>query len=145
MPTTLGKPYDLKWRGRVPHMLKPDIPVWYRFLDNYAPKFHLLFYDVLLGGPELTPEEERDPMKRMWRYNLAKRADAIATTDKEVWIIEVADKPGLRALGQLQTYRSLWIEDPKIPLPEKMILVCEAIDPDLKRAAEMNGITVYVV
>ena len=118
MPTTLGKPFSINWRGRPPHMLRPDIPVWYRFLEKWGFLFKKLYYDSLLGGPTLTKKEEKDYMKRMWRANNAKRTDAIAETENEVWIIEVADGPGMRAVGQLMVYQSLWFEDPKIIKPE---------------------------
>lgn len=145
MPTTLGNPYSLDWRGNPPHMLQPDIPVWYRFLEVYGASFLSLWYDVLLGGPPLTPQDELDPMKRMWRANLAKRADAIAELSREIWIIEVTADPGLRSIGQLQTYRLLWIRDPKIQKPEKMVLVAETIEPDLLDAASSYGILNIII
>jgi len=125
-------------------MLQPDIPVWYRFLEKWGSPFLNLYYDCLLGGPYLTQEEKKDPLKWMWRVNLSKRADAIAEVENEVWIIEVASDPGLRILGQLQAYRVLWLRDPKISKIERMILVCEAIDQDLLDAASMMGVLIYV-
>jgi len=145
MPTTLGRTYDVAWRGNPPHMLAPDVPVWYRWLSQYGPYIQALYYDSLLGGPFLTPAEELDPFKKMWRYNISKRTDAIAETSTEVWIIEVAAYPGLRAVGQLQVYQTLWIENPKIIKPEHLVLVAERIDPDLGAACGKFGIQVYLV
>jgi len=145
MPSDLGRPYALEWRGDPPHMLKPDIPVWYRFLEKWASGFINLYYDCLIGGPVLTEEEKKDPLKWMWRVNLAKRADAIAELEKEVWIIEVASDPGLRALGQLQTYRALWLRDPKIMKIERMVLVAERMDSDLMDACSIAGVLIYLV
>jgi len=113
MPTELGRKYLTTWRGRPPHMQTTDHPVWYRFLDRYGKYFKALYYDCLLGGPFLTEEQYKDSMLRMWRFNTSKRADAIAELEDEVWIIEVADYPGLRAVGQLNVYQTLWIEDIK--------------------------------
>lgn len=145
MPTLLGRPFSIDWRGRPPHMLATDIPVWYRFLDKWGELFLNLYYDSFLGGPSLTPEEEKDPMKRMWRANTAKRTDAIAETEKEVWLIEVANYPGMRAIGQLHTYQALWLEDPKIAKIERMLLVCERLDTDIGAAAGKFGFQVYIV
>ncbi len=145
MPTDLGKSYALDWRGDPPHMLKRDIPVWYRFLESWGPGFLNLYYDCLLGGPFLTQEEKKDPLKWMWRVNLAKRADAIAELEDELWIIEVAPDPGLRVIGQLQTYRALWLRDPKINKIERMILVSEVPNEDLFDAASMFGISIYLI
>ena len=126
-------------------MLAPDVPVWYRFLDKYGTYFQALYYDSLLGGPFLSAEQENDPFQVMWRFNTSKRADAIAELSTEVWIIEVANYPGLRAVGQLQVYQTLWIEDPKILKPERLVLVAERIDNDLAAACGRFGIQVYIV
>jgi len=144
MPTDLGKPYALEWRGNPPHMLARDVPVWYRFLEKWSSGILNLYYDCLLGGPDLVAEEKKDPLKWMWRVNLAKRADAIAEFSNEVWIIEVASDPGLRFLGQIQIYRSLWLRDPPIDKIEKPVLVAERIDPDILDAAGMYGVMVFL-
>lgn len=145
MPTILGRKFDTMWRGKPPHMLIPDIPVWYRFLEKWGHLFTTLYYDVLLGGPVLSPDQEKDPYWRMWRANISKRADAIAELEDEVWIIEVSARPGLRAVGQLMVYLSLWIEDPKIGKPERSIIVCEEVDTDLIASAARYGILTYVM
>jgi len=145
MPTTLGRPYSLDWRGYPPHMLKVDVPIWYRFLEKYGAPFLNLYYDCLLGGPFLTPEELKDPYMRDWRVLNSKRADAIAELEGEVWIIEVAKEPGLRAVGQVQVYHALWLRDPKIAKIEKVVLVADRIDKDLLDAAGMYGVLTFIV
>lgn len=145
MGTDLGRPFDIYWRGRPPHMLAEDVPVWYRFLETWGSRFERLYYDVCVGGVTLSEERKKDPMWRMWRKTSAKRIDALAETKDAVWIVEVADRPGLRSLGQLQVYRSLWIEDPKILKPEWMVLVCQYLDTDLGAAAAQNGVLIYVM
>lgn len=124
-------------------MLAPDIPVWYDFLEKWGSQFISLYYDCLLGGPDFSPEEMKNPFKKMQRYLASKRADAIAELKDEVWIIEVTFDAGLRSLGQLQTYRTLWIRDPKIAKPEKCVLVCGLISPDFLDTASMYGIHVF--
>lgn len=145
MSTILGNAYTLAWRGNPPHMLKPDIPVWYRFLETFGTLFAKLYYDCLLGAIRLTPQQETDPMMRMFRHNTARRADAITELKNEVWIIEVADDPGLRSIGQLLSYRVLWIRDPVIIKPEKLILVAETIEENLLDAASSYGIQIYLI
>lgn len=145
MPTTLGPKYATDWRGKPPHMLAPDIPVWYRFLKERTGDIVSLYYDCLLGGPVLTAAELQDPMKRMWRALTCKRADAIAETKTETWLIEVSDTPGMRALGQLLTYQTLWREDPLISKPARMILVANQIDPDLAPVYPVYGVSLYLV
>ena len=145
MPTDLGRPYSLDWRGDPPHMLKVDVPIWYRFLEKYGAPFLNLYYDCLLGGPFLDAQQMKDPYLRDWRVLNSKRADAVAELENELWIIEVAKEPGLRALGQVQVYRALWLRDPKILKPEKVILVADTINRDLLDAAGMYGLSIFIV
>ena len=126
-------------------MLTPDIPVWYRFLDQWEHEMVRLYYDCLLGGPYLSPEEMKDPLKKMWRWNTSKRPDAIVETKDEVWIIEVSANPGLRAMGQCFSYQALWEEDPVIAKIDRAILVCETLDTDLGAAAGKMGVRIFVV
>jgi len=145
MPTTLGRKFGIDWRGDPPHMLPQDVPVWYRFLEKWGPLFQALYYDCFVGGPYFTEKQLEDPMNRMWRANTSKRIDALGETENEIWIIEVAKAPGLRSLGQVQTYRALWLEDPKIAKIEKTVIVCQLVDQDLVSAAAMFGVLTYVM
>ena len=145
MPTTLGPEYLPSFSGNPPHMLREDIPVWDKFREKYSPLWKKLFLDVLVGGPSLTPDEEKDGLKRMWRYNNSKRLDAVALLENEVWIIEVASNPGLRSLGQLMTYVALWQDDDPLGLLEIPVLVCEIQDTDLTMSATKYGIQTFVI
>lgn len=142
MPTQLGDPYSVLWRGKYPAMLKEDYPVWEKFLTQNINLFVHLYYNVRLGG--VIPEDPTipDKDKQMYYNNTAKRIDVLAELDDEIWIIEVAATPGLRALGQLTTYVALWYEDPKINKPARGVLVCQSVDEDLKRSIERYGMYV---
>jgi len=86
-----------------------------------------------------------EAMKRMWYASTTKRIDCIGEKKKEIWIIEVASSPYLRAVGQCLSYKFLWEEDPKIKKPAKMILVCYFIDSDLKRILKHYGVTIVTI
>ena len=126
-------------------MLTPDIPVWFRFLDVYGGMFQKLYYDSLIGAPRLNAVQELNPLLRMYRHNAARRTDAITELANEVWLIEVADDPGLRSIGQLLAYRVLWIRDPVIQKPEKLVLVAETIEENLLDAASSYGILIFLI
>lgn len=139
MPTMLGDPYSPLWRGSYPHMLPEDRPIWNMALDRDAHLFERLYYDVRVGGiwPDGPAYSEKD--KLMYFNVTAKRIDAVAELKDEVWIIEVAVKPGLRATGQLMTYMALWFDDPKINKKAVGVLVAMAIDSDLQRTLDIYG------
>ena len=145
MPTELGDPFEITWRGDPQQMLPSDVPLWNLFLDRYASNFERFFYNVRVGGPDMTAIVADEAMKRMWYASTAKRIDCIGEKKKEIWIIEVASSPYLRAVGQCLSYKFLWEEDPKIKKPAKMILVCYFIDSDLKRILKHYGVTIVTI
>lgn len=142
MPTKLGDPYTPLWRGHYPHMLPEDIPTWEAFLNKNLALFERIYYDVRVGGVMTTDPQYTEKEKEMFYNNTAKRIDALGDLKDEIWIIEVAERPGLRAIGQLQTYIALWIEDPKIDKPFKGVLVCRDIDADFQKAMNTYGMLV---
>ena len=146
MPTELGQEFSPLWRGRYPHMLEADYPVWTLFLDRNPALFERIYYDVRIGGVYPVPEIGDEIMRKMYYDVSAKRIDALGEMKDEIWIIEVADRPGLRAVGQLQTYVALWFDDPKIMKPVKPVLVCRSIDADLERSLAFYGVLLrYVI
>jgi len=144
MATVLGPQYSVEWRGRPPHMLKCDSPIWYDFLEKHKEKFVALYYDCLLGGPGFTPADYDEKLRGMWKYLGSKRADVIAETKEEIWIIEVTDLVSIKALGQLMMYKSLWLEDPKSTKPVEMVLVCGHPDTDILAGMQSYNIRCYV-
>ena len=126
-------------------MLVEDMPIWEKFLSKNAALFERVYYDVRVGGVLPGPEHGTYKMTMSFYEVTAKRIDALAELKDEIWIVEVASHPGLRATGQLMSYMALWLDDPRILKPVKMVLVANAIDEDLRRALEINGVLVRLV
>lgn len=126
-------------------MLTPDVPLWHLFLDRYASNFERFFYNVHLGGPDMTNVNADEGMKKFWYQSTAKRPDVIAEKKDEVWIIEVASSPYLRAVGQCLSYKFLWDQDPKINKPAIMVLLCYSLDSDLERILESYNVRVITI
>ena len=145
MPTDLGSAFEITWRGDPQQMLPPDVPLWHLFLDRYASSFERFFYNVRVGGPDMTNVIADEAIKKMWYASTAKRIDVIGEREKEIWIIEVASSPYLRAVGQCLSYLFLWNEDPKINKPAKMVLLCPFIDSDLRRILKHNGVHIITL
>jgi len=145
MPTDLGEPFAITWRGDPAQMLPSDVPLWHRFLDRYAYEFDRFFYNVRVGGPDVSKIDGDEAIKRMWYLNTAKRIDAIGEKKNDLIIIEVASSPYLRAVGQCLSYKFLWEEDPKINKPVSTTLVCPYIDSDLERILRHYGVKVIKI
>ena len=142
MPTDLGEPYSPLWAGRYPHMLDEDMPIWDKFRIKNASLFERIYYDVRVGGVFPGPEYGDEKMRKMYYQTTAKRIDALAELKTELWIIEVAVRPGLRATGQLMTYLALWMKDPKILKPTYAVLVVQTLDADIEEALKTYGMLV---
>lgn len=145
MPTDLGQPFQITWRGDPPQMLSPDIPLWHKFLDLYASNFERFYYEVKVGGPDMSKVDASEEMKRQWYASTAKRPDAIGEKKDSLWIIEVASSPYLRAVGQCLSYKYLWEQDPKINKPSTMVLVCYFIDSDLRQILTHYKVTIITI
>jgi len=123
-------------------MLAEDRPIWDRFLTQNIEFFEWIYYDVRVGGVYPGPEHGDEKARKMFYDVTAKRIDAIAELKNEIWIIEVASHPGLRATGQVLSYLYLWHEDPKIPKPARAVLVSDWVDEDLTRVLKFYGVLV---
>jgi hypothetical protein len=140
MPTELGEPFEITWHGDPQQMLPADVPLWHRFLD-----FERFYYNVRVGGPDVSTIDGDEVLKRMWYLNTAKRIDAIGEKENELWIIEVASSPYLRAVGQMLTYHFLWDLDPKINKPVKDVLLCYYLDSDLEKVLKHHKVAVLTI
>lgn len=145
MPTDIGKEFAITWRGDPEQMLPPDVPLWHLFLDRFASNFERFFYNVRVGGPDMSGSQEEKKMARMWYAVNAKRIDVLAEKSKELWIIEVTSGPDMSTVGECLSYKLLWEEDPKINKPAKMVLVCYFIDIDLERILKHYGVEIITM
>jgi hypothetical protein len=145
MPTDLGDPFEITWRGDPQQMLPADVPLWHRFLDSHAWEFDRFYYNVRVGGPDISTLNTNIALAKMWYASTAKRIDAIGEKKKEIWIIEVASDPYIRAVGQCITYPFLWNLDPKINKPASMVLLCYYIDSDLQKVLNHHNVKIITM
>lgn len=142
MPTDLGEAFSIAWRGIPEQMLPADVPLWHAYLDRAAYKYDRFYYNVKVGGPDLTKITADEGLKKVWYQANAKRIDVLAEKETSLEIIEVASSPYLRAVGQCLTYKFLWDQDPKINKPAKMVLLCWYLDFDLESVLKAHRVEV---
>jgi hypothetical protein len=145
MPTELGPPFETWNTIDPPQMMPEDIPTWQTFRKAFGEIFLHFYYNVKLGGQLLDNQTVTENIRKSWYYSTAKRVDAVGETKDEVWLIEVTENPGIRAIGQCAAYRALWAIDPKINKPAVSVLVVHRIDQDLRFAASVEGVRVMEV
>jgi hypothetical protein len=131
--------------AKYPHMAPQDIPVWELFLREQGKDFTGFDYDVRVGtGTD--PGEDYDASTRKDAILLTqKRIDAIGFKDNEIWIIEVKPQASISALGQILTYTDLFLAHKKPILPVRSVVVCSAIDPEVRDTFKKNNVTLIQV
>lgn len=142
MPTELGEPFPITWRGTPEQMLPADVPLWHAYLERAAWKYKRFYYNVKVGGADVSKIKADEGMKKMFYQATAKRIDVLAEREDSLEIIEVASSPYLRAVGQCLTYQFLWNLDPKINKPSKMVLLCWYLDFDLELVLKAHQVEV---
>jgi len=102
-------------------------------------------FDVRVGpgtdpGPDL-PDSIRDMALRLSR----RRIDAVAHAADHVAVIEICQRPNLRALGQIDLYRFHYEQDFK---PEKEVrpaILCRDIPQDVAAYLSAEGVIVWQI
>ena len=126
-------------------MLPADVKLWDRFLDRYGHEYSGFRYDVHVGGEIEKESHWTGKVVSMASWLASKRIDAVGFKPGETVIFEVKPEAGVTAVGQLITYRMLYLEKyPPIGVVS-CALVCENILPDERRVLEAQGFMVYVV
>ena len=145
MPTELGPRYEVFDPINPPQMLPEDHPIWHKFRQIFGEIFTGFYYSVKVGGQDIQDPGIPENIRKSWYYSTAKRIDVVGETKDEVWIIEVAANPGLRAVGQIVTYASLWALDPKINKKAVSAIVVDTMEQDLRFACMVQGVRVMEI
>lgn len=132
-------------RLRYPGMLVREILIWQNWLKAHESAYERFDYNVRIG-PGYDPGPAYDEATRfMALANSKKRMDAVIWKGNQATLVEVKDRAGASALGQLLTYLPLWAaEHLDVPRP-KMLLVSNRIQPGIDVAAQYHGVFVNVV
>lgn len=131
------------YRGKYPHMFKLDVAVWERFLDRYSELYEGFYYDVVVGK-EIKGVDHLDIPYQKDAWVLSQlRIDAIGERTESTDIIEVKPRGNMAAIGQLLTYKELYIKEYSPKKHVRMILVAGEIDPNIISLTEKHKI-VYI-
>ena len=137
--------YPPEFRGNYPHMFPGDVAVWERFLDSYGSIYTGFQYDIMCGV-----ECEQFPR---WEENYRRdaavlsrlRIDAVGYRSDGIDIIEVKPRAGAAAIGQILTYRDLFIQDYKPSQSVRGVIVTGIVDENVKAIADKQGIAFIAV
>lgn len=130
---------------KYPHMFPEDIAIWERFLKVYKDDFLGFDYDVKVGSVPDFPDGLDNSIYKAGNILWKKRIDAVGYKKDGIYIIEVKPNAGMSALGQIITYRQLYIEEFNPNDKVFGAIVTDKPDLDLKRVADPQLIYIYAV
>ena len=132
-------------RRRFPHILKPDVPVWQRFLAAYQHRYTHIDYDVRVGRGR-HPGDEFQPATIDLAIQLSmRRIDAVGHSPTRLDIIEVTTDAGLTALGQCLAYPILYRQTYAPTIEIRPLLVAARFQPDIQQVFESLQIPAILV
>lgn len=132
-------------RLQFPALLPAEIAVRRAWLRLHQTEYDRFEYNVRVGpgfdpGPGLHPND-----RQMAIDNTRKRIDALAWQGSNPTIIEVKDRAGLSAIGQLMGYIVHWkIEHPNQINP-KALLVANRLAPGVQEVLQAHGVMFELV
>lgn len=131
--------------AKYPHMKQHEGEIWERFLKRIPWTPVTIKYDVRLGeGVPVAPETPEWVARMAWALS-TKRVDVMVETRNEWIIVEVKQRAGLSAVGQLLGYLSLFVRQFRPAKSIRMVLVCERVAPDMGPILSEYGIETYLV
>ncbi len=103
------------------------------------------FYFSVRVGQGLSPDPTHDPAVQ-WNttYSTRKRIDLLLFSGGKPTIGEVKQRIGPGVLGQLRTYRQLYLEDHPESDPPTLIAIGRMSDDDTLRVLQGEGVSVYL-
>jgi hypothetical protein len=128
-----------------PHMLPPDARIWDAFVYLHSTAFTNVQYDVHVGEGMPRQQHWDDSIYRMAKIITQRRIDVIGWKNQIPWIIEVKQSPGVSAVGQLVSYKTLYLREYPQHISVKLYLICDRLDQDIAFVLRQNNIFFTVV
>jgi hypothetical protein len=128
---------------KYPHMLPVEIELWDWFLATHPGLYEKYEYDVHVGkGVEIPPDTPKN-IAEMSKKLTQKRIDAVGYKEGEIGIFEVKPYAGASALGQLLTYKALFIEERRPKEMIKLYVVTDRLSWDMDRVFHYYRVDVF--
>lgn len=114
------------------------------FLKHHRHEYDTYSVSVRVGQGA-TPDPKHLPgVQRQTVRNSQMRIDLLAWQGPQPFIFEVKQRANHGAIGQLRTYKRLWMEEhPDEPEPA-VAVIARTIEPDMERVYADEGIIVYL-
>ncbi len=127
-------------RERFPSMIPGEIVIFRGWLRLHEKEYDRFEFAVRIGKGEDPGPTFGKNLREMWINNTRLRLDAVAYRGTDPTIIEVKDDAGAAAVGQLLTYKRVWIDEQRSIVPPKLILVTRTFSVNILPIIGETGI-----
>lgn len=126
--------------GPFVHMSQPEKSIWLRWLIAGGTRHAPFTYDIRVGdGLQMPPDSDGFAIRAAYALT-TKRIDVMYFDGDVAIIVEVKQRAGAAAVGQLITYRDLLLKSPNPPAKVAMLLITDQLQPDMETVLRENGI-----
>lgn len=132
-------------RQKYPGMLPREIIVLRNWLKLHEAEYDRFDYNMRLGAGFDPGPTFDDNIRKMAQQNTQKRVDAVGYKGDQVTLIEVKDRAGFSAVGQLVGYHALWRAANPEKNPPLLLMVANRIADDLMPVLLSAGISLDLV
>jgi hypothetical protein len=126
-------------------MGKTDLRIWKKRLGMQPLVSAEEYYDVRVGWGAHPGVGLGDDDEQPWLRLVSKRIDVVIETESHYEIWEVKSLSSMAMLGQLLTYKSLFIERYSPSKPVSLWGCCENVDEDVWPLLSASGVSLFVV
>ena len=143
MAEVLGR-FLFKKLAKYPHMKPADVEIWERFVDARRDVFDRVDYDFHVGdGADFLPTNNDTPDGRENRL-YQRKIDVVGYKGNAVTLIEVKPIADMATLGQILTYRDLFVQLQDANQDPTMMVVTGKIVNEMKPIYTKHNIEVIV-
>jgi len=121
-------------------LIPEEILVLETWLESNHARYTKLEFDVHIGLGRDPGSLYSDADRQGWIRKTQKRIDAVLWQDTFPTLVEVKRRATPSALGQLITYRNLWLAEGRSVRIPSLLLICANCDPDLQLALSAEQI-----
>ncbi len=130
---------------RLTHMSKGDAHLWSKFLNNGPDLFNHYEYDVRVGQGVILPDSQPEWLRKSARDLSRKRIDVVGHGKNRIAVIEVRVNAKANVLGDLISYKYLYVATFKPKRPVIPVLVTDTVDSDLLISLRELSILFFIV
>ncbi len=134
----------LSERDYYPALLPREIEILKAWLKDHEREYERFEFNVRAGQGIDPGPSYSDADRAQFKLNTKKRIDAVAYRGNSVTIIEVKDRAGTTALGEILSYETLYALDHG-GTPIRLLLVTNVLQADMAIVFAQFGVPVSIV